>query len=100
MIKHIVLFKLKDYAEGGTKAENAVKIKEQLDRLPSLIDGIVEFEVGINIIESDRAFDIALVSSFGSVEALGTYRIHPSHIEAVQYIRPRKQSSVAVDYEL
>jgi len=100
MIKHIVLFKLKDYAEGETKAINAVKIKEMLGRLPDFIDEIVEFEVGINIAESERASDIAIVSSFDSMESLEAYRLHPKHLEAVEFVKPRKLSTVAVDYEI
>ncbi len=99
MIKHIVLFKLKDHAECETKAINAVKIKEMLDRLPDFINEIVEFEVGINIAESGRASDIAIVSSFDSLESLEAYRQHPKHLEAVQFIAPRKLSTTAVDYE-
>jgi len=49
MIKHIVMWKLKDFAEEANKAVNAQKIKE-----------IKHIEVGINIINSDASADVAL----------------------------------------
>ena len=33
MLKHIVMWKLKEFAEGKTKAENALIMKESLERI-------------------------------------------------------------------
>ena len=38
MIKHIVMWKLKDFAEGGSKLENAKKIKDMLEALKDKIE--------------------------------------------------------------
>jgi len=100
MIKHIVMFKLLDEAEGATKAENAVVIKKMLDELPSKIPFIREYEVGINMIESERAFDISLISSFDNIEALNEYNNHPEHKKAAEYIMKRREESKSVDYEI
>ena len=40
MIKHIVIWRLFDFAEGNTKKENALKLKEMLLSLPSKIPQI------------------------------------------------------------
>ncbi len=100
MIKHLVMFKLLDNAEGSTKAENAVSIKNLLDGLPAKISVIREYEVGINIIESDRAYDISLISVFDNKEYLKEYIEHPEHKKAVDFILKRRQTSVSVDYEI
>jgi hypothetical protein len=34
MIKHIVMWRLKEFAEGAAKAENALRMKEILETLP------------------------------------------------------------------
>jgi hypothetical protein len=47
MLKHIVMWKLKEHAEGADKAANAAKLKQLLDGCASLIPGIVEFEVAV-----------------------------------------------------
>jgi hypothetical protein len=50
MIKHIVMWKLEENAEGNTKLENAKIIKEKLEALVGIIPEIVELEVGIDIL--------------------------------------------------
>jgi len=100
MLKHIVMFKLLDFAEDSTKNENALKIKNLLDELPSKIPYIKGYEVGINIIESERSFDISLISAFESKEDLKKYIEHPEHQKAVEFIIKRRQSGISVDYEV
>ena len=55
MVKHIVMWKLKEEAEGKTKKENAEIIKSSLESLKNKISEIVEIEVGINWNDSDAA---------------------------------------------
>ena len=97
-IRHIVLFRLKDFAEGCTKAENAFKIKSMLEELPALIPQIKYYEVGINIIESSRAGDVSLISTFDCMDDLELYRIHPEHIKVVDFIMKVRSESWSVDY--
>ena len=47
MIKHIVMWQLKDHAEGADKATNAAKMKALLDDCAHLVPGILTFEVVI-----------------------------------------------------
>ena len=48
MLKHIVMWKLKEFAEGKTKAENALIMKENLERLVGIVPEIISLQVGIN----------------------------------------------------
>ncbi len=48
MLKHIVMWKLKEFAEGKTKAENALIMKESLERLVGIVPEIISLQVGIN----------------------------------------------------
>ncbi|WP_288633421.1 Dabb family protein [uncultured Butyricimonas sp.] len=57
MLKHIVMWKLKEFAEGKTKAENALIMKESLERLVGIVPEIISLQVGINEKESDMAYD-------------------------------------------
>lgn len=100
MLRHIVMFKLKNEAEGATKQENAVKIKTMLDRLPALIPEIKYYEVGINQTDSERAFDICLISHFENWKTLESYRNHPEHIKAVEFILKVNERSAVADYEV
>ena len=67
MLKHIVMWKLKEFAEGKTKAENALIMKENLERLVGIVPEIISLQVGINEKESDMAYDAVLISTFDSV---------------------------------
>lgn len=100
MIKHIVLFKLADEAEGKTKAENAVIIKEQLEALKGLIPEIQYISVEINHKNADKDnYDIILDSEFKNLEDLNTYAIHPEHLRVGDYVKKVRISRAAIDYE-
>ena len=49
MVKHIVLFKLKEEAPAGKKLEAARAFKEAIEALPSKIPFVRQVEVGLNI---------------------------------------------------
>jgi hypothetical protein len=100
MIKHIVFFKLKDFAEGAPKPENARKIKQQLDNLAAQVPGVERLEVGINFVQDPMAFDIALYAEFVSRAALDAYQQHPEHRKIVQFIGKVRDQRVVVDYEV
>jgi len=48
MFKHIVLWKLKENAEGKSRLENANRIKEGLEALKGKIPGMLRIEVGFD----------------------------------------------------
>lgn len=93
------MLKLLEEAECAAKSENVVKIKNLLEELPAKIPFIKGYEVGINIIESDRAFDISLISVFNSIDDLNRYLEHPEHKKAGEYILKRRQTGISCDYE-
>jgi hypothetical protein len=100
MIKHIVVWKLKEYADGKPKSENLIIMKKLLDDMFGKIPQIQKLEVGINIEPSDNAFDISLYSEFDSEKDLGIYQDHPIHITAKEFIKKVRQERYVVDYKL
>jgi hypothetical protein len=94
MIKHLVIFKFKD-----TDPALVNEAKAKLMSLPPLIAEIVDFEVGINIGDDARAYDMVLVSTFESLDTLKVYQDHPEHVAVVQALKPNFESVVTVDYE-
>ena len=99
MIKHIVMWKIKDSHEGMNKDELMDKIKQDLEGLKSGIPEIKEMEIGRNSNELPTSFDIALYSEFESQEDLDIYKEHPDHLEVAQFIRQVTTDAVVVDYE-
>ncbi|MBE6906800.1 MAG: Dabb family protein [Ruminococcaceae bacterium] len=97
MIKHIVMWKLEDVAQGSTRTENALQIKQMLEALPEKIDGILKLEVGIDT--NPKNYDVVLYSEFVSPEALAAYDVHPAHVKCKDFIKKVIVERVACDYE-
>ncbi|WP_097027478.1 Dabb family protein [Clostridium peptidivorans] len=100
MIKHIVMWKLKEFAEGNDKAENAKIIKTDLENLQEKINELKFVEVGININNSPQAYDVVLYSQFESVEDLNIYQNHPEHVKLAEFAKKVVNERVVVDYEV
>lgn len=99
MLKHIVMWKFKDEAEGHSKAENCVLVKKQLEALPALIPVIRSLEVGINVVPATMAWDMVLVTEFASKEDLDLYAMHPEHVKVSEYVGKVRTDRAVVDYE-
>ncbi len=99
MIKHIVLLKLKERAEGKSKADNASMLKHALESLALKIEVIRKFEVGVNFNTAPDACDLALVSEFDTKEDLDTYQNHPEHQRVVEVLRRLRETKIVVDHE-
>jgi hypothetical protein len=100
MIKHIVLWKLKEHAEGKPKAENAAMLKRELESMTSRIPEIRKLEAGINFNAGQDAYDLALFSEFATKRDLDTYQNHPEHQRVVSILRRLRETRVVVDYEI
>lgn len=100
MIKHVVMFKFKEKADGRAKSENVNIAKKMLEELPSKIKEIKDYEVGISFINSERASDLVLISSFETEVDLDKYKIHHEHVKVVDFIREVAESSTVVDYKV
>lgn len=100
MIKHIVMWKIKEDVEETSKLESAKIVKETIEALKKDIKEIINLEVGINIIEGEGAYDIILNAEFASLEDLGIYQKHPAHVAVVKIISQYLEAKVFVDYEL
>jgi hypothetical protein len=93
MITHIVFFKLSDPADIPATADLLRSMKGKISELRHL-------EVGVDVIRSERSYDIALVTRFDSLDALQAYQVHPYHAEiVVPHMKSVSTSIVAVDYE-
>ena len=91
MVKHIVLFKLKDEVPEAEKLVVMNKFKEAIEALPAKISVIRKIEVGLHI---------ALYSEFDTLEDVKFYATHPDHVAAGKIIAEAKDSRACVDYEL
>lgn len=105
MLVHVVMWKLKDEFNAQEKFDKAVEIKVTLERLKGIIPDIIDIEVGIDgaigsqcACRKNNNYDLCLVSSFESADALSAYAEHPEHIKAVELVKSSVQSRTAVDF--
>ena len=93
MVKHIVLYTLKD---GVDKTEAVKRIASVLEPLVGKIPGLLKMEIR----QAYNGMDYALYSEFESKEALIAYATHPLHQEAKTHFFHLLNSRVAADYEV
>ena len=98
MIKHIVMWKLKDFAEVANKKDNALKIKSSLEGLKSKIKEIRFIEVGISISDAADFYDVVLITEFKDLRDLENYQKHPEHIKVGEFIGKVRLERKVVDY--
>lgn len=96
MVRHIILWQIKDDVDKASVKKNA---KEALEGLAGKIDGLLSVKVHINGLESSNA-DMMLETSFTDEAALKGYSVHPLHVKAADtYVRPFTKLRVCLDFE-
>ena len=100
MVKHIILWNLKDEYSKEQKAQIKAEIKEALETLQGKIPGLLDIRVQIEHLASSNA-DLMLDSTFESEEALKGYAVHPDHVKvADENVRPYTKSRSCLDFEI
>jgi len=100
MIRHMVMWKLKENGEGRTKQENMEWIREHLYALLPVIPEIKRMEIGFDITGSDMSMDLMLLTEFDTVEDMKRYAEHPEHLKVSAYVRKVIETRVVLDCEI
>lgn len=101
MIRHIVMWKLKDKAAGADKKKNAGKLKLILEGLRTNISEIKAVEVGIQINEGNKdSCDVVLICDFETELDFQMYTRNPHHKKAVEFIESVADQRFFVDYKM
>ncbi|MBT5794781.1 MAG: Dabb family protein [Deltaproteobacteria bacterium] len=93
MVKHIVMFKLKE-----NSPENMDLVLSTLRGLEGKIETLRMIEVGLDCNKSERAYDIVLTTHFDDEAGLAAYVAHPKHLPVIDTMRALCSSSIVVDY--
>jgi len=100
MLKHIVMWKLKDHAEGADRAANARAMKRRLDECANVVPGMHTFEVVLAQPGLEATYDVVLYSEFADRAALQAYIAHPMHKAVVPFIGAIREGRQCMDYEI
>lgn len=96
MIKHIVFFKFLTNKRESNLDIFIGKLKE----LPDRIEYIRSYEIGSDILKGPNSYDVALVSTFDTIEDLMSYKVHPDHEAFAEYMKTVCEPIKVVDFEI
>jgi quinol monooxygenase YgiN len=96
MIKHVVVWKLKDPSQ---RALHAAIVKDALEGLRGRIPGLLAIEVGVDIGYDGGADDLCLYAEFADRAALDVYQNDPLHVAAKAIVGEYVTGRRAVDWK-
>lgn len=98
MVRHILLWQLKDELTPAEKRAEAEQCKRDLEALVGVVPGLISLHVEINPMDSSNV-DMMLDSTMTDATAYDGYKVHPAHVAAANHVRSVVKSRVCMDYE-
>lgn len=100
MVKHVILWTLKEEYSDEQKKEIKKDIKAGLEGLKGRIPGLVDIQVNIDGLASSNA-DLMLDSTFEDEASLKGYAVHPEHVAVADgKVRPYTAIRSCLDYTI
>lgn len=100
MVKHIILWQLKDELSAEEKKVIKAEMKESLEALVGKIPGLLDVKVQIEGLASSNA-EVMLDTSFTDEAALKVYATHPEHVAVADgKVRPFTKTRLCLDFEV
>ncbi len=100
MVKHVIIWTLKEEYSAEEKAKIKSDMKESLEALKGIIPGLIDIKLYTDPLPSSKNADVLLDTTFENVEALKNYSVHPVHVEAANTkVRPFVSGRSCMDYE-
>lgn len=91
MIKHIVIWAMKEDVTSEQKLEMKLRLMALNGKIPQLLN----IDVGID----EASGTMSLYSEFTSTEDLAVYQSHPDHLSVVDFVKPLVAGRSACDYD-
>lgn len=99
MVRHVILWKLKETSSEDEKRTIVENMKEHLEALVGVVPGLISLDINIEPLASSNA-DVMLDSLLEDEAALKEYQTHPEHVKAADtYVRPYTEVRMCIDYE-
>lgn len=92
MVRHIVMYKLKD-----ATLQNAETLRDRFMSMKGKIDVLKDIWSGIDVLRSGRSYDVVLVCEFDSMDDMEIYRTHEVHLPIMEYVKSVVEESHSVD---
>lgn len=100
MVKHVILWKLKEELSDSEKAEIKAAMKRELESLKGKVPGLLDITIQTKPLASSNA-EVMLDSTLEDEAALKGYAVHPEHVKVADtYVRPYTQVRMCMDFEV
>lgn len=97
MLRHIVMLQ---FSDRETVEKVSKEVQKLLLDLPNQVDALLSIEVGLNINTKPSAFDLVLTADFNNEAGLDAYRVHPAHLQVLEYLEKVVEKATVVDYHI
>lgn len=92
MIKHIVMYKLNNKSDAESLRNKFLSMRGKIQEL-------INIDTGIDILNTDRSYDVVLICEFMSVDDMNAYQNNPIHLDVKEYVQSVVCKAKSVDYE-
>lgn len=100
MVKHIILWTLKDEFSAEEKQTILNNAKKELEQLKGKVPGLLEIKVQTQKLASSNA-EMMLDSTLENEESLKAYQTHPDHVYVANtFVRPFTEKRLCLDFEI
>lgn len=101
MVKHIILWNLKEEYSEIEKKNIKANIKRHLEALCGNVPGLCDLKVITDGILPTSNAELMLDATLESKEALNAYAVHPLHVAAADtFVRPFTAQRSCLDFEV
>ena len=99
MVKHVIIWDFKDELTPEQKKEAAARMKEDLEGLNGVIEGLINIHVITDLLGTSNG-SIMLDSVFEDEKALAYYADHPAHVKVKEYVHTVVKARKCADYNI
>ena len=100
MVRHVILWTLKEQESPEKLEEVKAGIKANLEGLRGQIPGLLDIHVYTDKLPSSNA-DVMLDTSFADAESLKGYSVNPLHVNVANtFVRPFTATRTCLDFEV
>ena len=101
MVKHVILWQLKDELAAEEKVTVKAEMKDALEGLMGKIPGLLDVKVYTAGLESSKNAEVMLDTTFTDEAALKAYAVHPEHVAVADgKVRPFTKYRACLDFEI
>lgn len=98
MVRHVILWQLKEELSAEEKRTVCENMKRELEALVGTVPGLCALTVHIDSLATSNA-DAMLESELTDAAALAAYAVHPAHVAAADgFVRPFVKTRLCLDF--